>query len=124
MLTGSVAPSLEAHLSITVHGPGGQVTATAVIDTGFTSALALPLELVGQLQLPQLGSTRVVLADGSEAAADDYQAEVDWGPVRAGVRVVALGDVPLVGLPLLHGYRLTIDVRAGGDVTIEPIPTG
>ena len=53
---------------------------------------------------------------------DVYDASIEWdGQVRP-ILVLEADDVPLIGMALLYGSRLTIDVVDGGAVTIEPLP--
>jgi hypothetical protein len=54
---------------------------------------------------------------------DLYQAELigDGGP-RA-VRVLAAEGMPLVGMSLLEGYHLSVDVVVGGEVRVERRPS-
>jgi predicted aspartyl protease len=64
---------------------------------------------------------RGLLADGSEAVLDVYEVVVDWDGHRHRVPADSADIDPLVGMSLLRGYRLRIDVMAGGNVTVEAI---
>lgn len=58
----------EALLTLTVASPdptGRMVEVAATLDTGFTADLALPADVIGTLQLPELGTVDVALADGA-----------------------------------------------------------
>lgn len=63
-----------------------------------------------------------MLADGSSRRVQSYAAEVRWGGVWRPVAAPAVGAEALVGMALLHGHRLEVDVVAGGPVGIRPIP--
>jgi clan AA aspartic protease len=91
-----------------------------VIDTGFTGSVTLPLSLITSLGLPRAGWGKAILADGSRIAFDLYEATVIWdGQPR---RVFAHeAPSPLIGMKLLHGSELRIQVIDGGDVTIAPL---
>jgi clan AA aspartic protease len=92
------------------------------IDTGFAGFLALPRALIVQLNLPLLAEIDLELADGSLIARPCYEARVIWqGQVRA-VRAFDLGREAIVGINFLWGHRLTIDIKVGGDVTVDPLP--
>jgi hypothetical protein len=59
------------------------------------------------------------LADGSECLFDVYSAEVGWDRKRLRILVDEADTDPLVGMALLAGYELTIEVREGGTVMIK-----
>lgn len=52
-----------------------------------------------------------------------YAASVLWLGEQRSVRVFEMGDKPLVGMRMLAGSRVTMDVIDGGPVTIEPFAT-
>lgn len=125
MITGFVTPELEAVLSIELRGLNGQSQAVpAAIDTGFDGVLALPESVIERLDFPFLGIEKVVLADGSRTVLATFAATVVWHgkPLRV-VAMEAEGGA-LVGMALLYGSRLTMDVLEGGPVRIEMIEPG
>jgi predicted aspartyl protease len=66
---------------------------------------------------------RFTLADGSECVFDTYVAKVAWdGKVRTILVEEADAD-PLVGMRLLRGHELKMQVRARGKVTIKRLPS-
>jgi len=92
---------------------------TAIVDTGYSAALSLPPALIAALGLPWQCCDRGILADGSEALFDVYEARVLWdGKVRR-ILVDEADSDPLLGMALLHGYELKIQVRSRGKVTIK-----
>lgn len=118
MITGTVS-SNEARFSLLVSGAGGEEREVeAVIDTGFNGFLTLPPEQVAALALPRLGSGRAILANGSEAVFDIHEVTVRWDGQLITVEADACGACPLVGMALLEGYKLRIEVVDGGRVTI------
>lgn len=120
MLTGRVTPAREAVVPVAVHGRGGRrVETEAAIDTGFTGDLTLPPHVVSELELPLAGSTVAILADGRTASLDWFEAAVEWhGELREAAVIRADGGV-LLGMGLLEGSRVTLDVMEGGIVTIR-----
>ena len=62
-----------------------------------------------------------MLADGTSCSYDNFGAEVEWHGNKRGVLVSALGNEALVGMVLLAGHRLTVDVEPGGEVTVQPL---
>lgn len=119
MISGVVNRANEAVVSLTVRGPMGRsATVAAVIDTGFDGALSLPTELAAALQLPLRRSAIAILGDGSEAGYNLYRATVFWDGEARAITVAALDSEPLIGMGLLAGYRLTMQVIPGGQVEI------
>jgi clan AA aspartic protease len=123
MIHGTVDADLAATISIRVEGPGGQGhDVTAIIDTGLFGWLVLPLSLIRTLGLPWLTQTPALLADGSTVLLDDYEATVIWDGTPI-IAPVGEGDIPpLVGLELLRGYDLHIELIDGGSVTLNKRP--
>ena len=111
----------EPQIDVAVAGFNLQFkTVAAVVDTGFTGALALSSEVVRELGLTHQDERPVRLATGTQTVYV-YGAVVSWfGQLRA-VPVHETDDRPLVGNMLLTNCRLTIDFREGGDVTIQPL---
>ena len=100
---------------------GDQQSVEAIIDTGFDGWLSLPPSLIAALGLPWRRRSRALLADGSETLFDIYEGLVGWD---AGVRRIPIDEAnaaPLVGMALLNGYELNVQVRTGGKVTIQPL---
>ena len=123
MMTGRVNADLEPLLRLTVHDAGGQPhEVEAVIDTGFNGFLTLPPALIAALGLPWLCRQQGQLADGSLMAFDVYVATVDWHGQPRSVEDEAADAQPLLGMALLQGSELRIEVLPGGGVTIAQLP--
>jgi clan AA aspartic protease len=122
MIRGVVNARREAVLTLRVVGPAGEIDVSAVIDTGFTGTLTLPLAVVTTLGLAWSSRGSAILADGTEGEFDVYAAEVEWGGSRRGVLVSAVGSEALLGMTLLAGHGLWVEVVSGGVVEIRPLP--
>jgi len=89
------------------------------IDTGFTGDLVLPQQHIDGLALPQSGTVKAILADGSQVALKTYTCLIDWFREERHLEVVANeGEYPLLGVGLLLGLDLRISYRSG-EITIE-----
>jgi clan AA aspartic protease len=119
MITG-VVQSGEGRIRLTVKGRAGQEQEIeAVIDTGYTASLTLPPAVIQALGLRWQTLDRCKLADGSICLFDVYEAKVVWdGKVRQ-MLVDEADAEPLVGMRLLKGYKLEMEVRYRGKVTIK-----
>lgn len=122
MIVGSVNSDREAIVRLMIVGPQGREREVeAIVDTGYTGYLTLPSGLASDLELPFLMQGSAILADGSEILFDIHEAMVDW----AGRRRRALIDIAesdsLLGMELLHGHELAVQVIAGGTVALHEL---
>jgi clan AA aspartic protease len=118
-----VVQAREARIDVIVRGAGGREREVeAVIDTGFTGSLTLPPSLVAALRLRWRKADRGILADGSECLFDAYEADVLWDGQTIAVLVNETDATPLIGMTLLDGYELKVQVRSSGKVTLKPLP--
>jgi len=89
------------------------------VDTGFDGWLSLPSALISRLQLAWDRRGRAVLADGSESIFDIYKAKVIWDDRFLDIPVDEADSDPLLGMSLMEGYELTVQVTDGGTVTLK-----
>jgi len=123
MMTGTVNADLERLLPLTVRDASGQPNGVdAVIDTGFNGFLTLPPALVATLALPWPCRQQGQLADGSVQDFDVYVATVGWDGKPRSVEVEAVDAQPLIGMALLRGSELRMQVIPGGSVTVVGPP--
>ena len=121
---GVVNARMEAVLRLRVRGPdGAEAEIDAVVDTGYTGSLTLPASLATSLGLARRSGGRAVLADGSSRRFDTYAAEVAWVGSWRGVVASAIGDEALVGMGLLTGHELRVEVVEGGAVVVGLLPS-
>jgi clan AA aspartic protease len=120
MITGIVTKWREAVLDIELGGVDAQAeTVTATIDTGFDGFLALPSQIISQLGFPFLGLQDVILADGSTAALAFHEATIVWHGMAIRVDALEAEGGSLIGMALLEGCNLNIDIVENGLVRIE-----
>lgn len=106
----------RALVSILVRPPGANSfhKIHVWIDTGFNGELVLPQQQIDEFRLPESGTIKAVLADGSEVALRRYFCLVKWFGVERELEVIANdGEFPLLGFGLLTGYDLYISYRSG-----------
>ena len=122
MIHGQVNANQEIILSLQVRGPNERTAdIESALDTGFNGFLTLPPELVSVLQLPFWETSEFTLGDGNNVAFNVHIATVLWDGQERDVFVLAAEGGPLLGMSLLYGFRLTIDVVDGGSVIIEAL---
>lgn len=122
MISGRVNSRLEAVISLSVIGSQGEVREVeAVIDTGFSDYLTLPVEVVTALGLSSIGVEQLTLADGSEITADLCPVTIIWDGQPRAVEADTLESEVLVGMATLKGYELNASIVVGGRVTIKSL---
>ncbi len=122
MMFDVVNNNCEAIIKVAVGRVGSpKTTVEAVIDTGFTSFLSLPLSTITNLGLPWHYRDVGTLGDGSEVVFEIYKATVIWNGQSQVIDVAASDADPLVGMGLLYGFKLQIEAIEGGAVIIEAL---
>ena len=123
MLTGTVSDDLQAWVSMELLAESGElVSIDVVLDTGFNGQLALSTSIIQQLELLEDISRLAVTATGDRVSLATYRGTVLWDEQPRIVEVVQADSEPLLGMELLLGCRVTLDVRGGGAVTIDSLP--
>ena len=122
MIEGAVNADFEAVIPVTIQGPSGQIrTVDAVVDTGFNQFLTLPPRLLAELGLVSAGTAPILLADGSEVRMEVYQVTLLWDQLLRRIDIFAAESTSFVGMRLLRGHNLHIDVLPGGRVAINAL---
>lgn len=120
MIRGELNAEREAVVPVTVRAVGGrEISLQAIIDTGFSGYLTLPPEQVADLELPFVERRAYVLGDNQEREFDVHAVIVNWDGNDRGILTLSSDGPPTVGMALLYGFRLLIDVVDGGEVTVE-----
>lgn len=123
MICGIVNARHQAFARLKLRGPTGvESELNFLIDTGFSSALALPHTTVQTLGLVRQSTAKARLADGSVRPLELFAAEVEWCGVWQAVVVSDMGDEPILGMQVLVGHALRVEVTDGGTVEISPLP--
>ena len=121
MMTGKVTGNLDAVIEMEVVGSDQREKIEAVIDTGFYGFLVLPSDLISRLTLQRIGNQPAFLGDGNEVDFDIYLATVLWDGEKREVTALESDAGPLVGMSLLYGSRVILDVINDGDVSINAL---
>lgn len=122
MISGWVNTFREAVVRLPLRSSQSEEQAIeAVIDTGFNGYLTLPPDLIAEFDLPFLRSGRAVLGDGSAVTFDIHEAEILWEGQPRRIPVDAADTDPLLGMGLLYGHELNVQVIEGGDVLVRTL---
>jgi clan AA aspartic protease len=121
MITGIVV-DYEAIIRISICGSDGQIyERDASIDTGFDGWLSLPADFIAMLGLAWKRRGIAELADGSKSIFDVYEANVIWDEKMLTIPIDEANSEPLIGMSLMEGYELTIQVVNGGIVMLKKL---
>jgi clan AA aspartic protease len=122
MIRWTVSSKLEGFVRLRLRGPADvEVDVDALVDSGFTSSLALPKATIASLGLVHRRSGKGKLADGSIRRFNIFAAELAWDGRWRPVTVYEAGDQTLLGTRLIVGHRLQMDIVPGGTVEITPL---
>jgi clan AA aspartic protease len=122
VIEGRVTAHREALVSLSLRsGQGEEHAIEAVIDTGYDGFLTVPPDLIEQLGLPYLRSSRAILGDGSVIEFDIHEVTVIWNDRLRRIPVDAADVAPLLGMGLLYGHELKIEVIEEGSVHIRSL---
>ncbi len=121
MIRGEVNAAYEAVVTLPLQDPEGRTrNIEAVVDTGYSGFLTLPPGLVDELGLPFAYVGQAILANDAEVDFDVHYVTVLWDGEPREIEADATGSTALVGMLLLHGHTLNIEVESGGRVVIDP----
>jgi clan AA aspartic protease len=121
MIHGIIDWKFEATLQLAIGDKNSLKMIDAIIDTGFDGFLMLPATAIHNLGLLPYSKEKIKLADGTICISDVYRSCVLWDGDYKMIDIHAhIGEmIPLVGMSLLRGYRIQIDVVQGGEVTLQ-----
>jgi len=122
VIKGRVNIHREALVPLTLRGSQGDEHEIEVaIDTGYNGFLTLPPDLIALLGLPFLRSSRAILGDGSTVEFDIHEATLIWNGSAQRIPVDAADVSPLLGMSLLYGHELNIEVIEDGNALIRAL---
>ncbi len=90
-----------------------------ILATGFNGTLSLPPNLIVMLGIEVEYQTNVLLGDNVPARLNTFTGHILWHERLRAVPILESRGAPLVGMRLLAGSQLTVQIRNGGDVQID-----
>ncbi len=79
----------------------------------------LPDAVINDLGLSSEGKITVTLTTGEESQVDYYITRALWRGELNWIKVIGSIDRSLLGMEMLRGNRLAMDVWQGGEVVVE-----
>jgi clan AA aspartic protease len=124
MITGIINADFEPIIPLSICGSDGKVyTQEAIVDTGFNGWLSLSPDLIAELNLKWKRRGRAILGDGTECVFDVYEAVLVWDGNMLTIPIDEADSEPLVGMSLMEGHQLTVQVFEGGHVELIKVDT-
>jgi len=118
MITGTVV-NRHAYITVPISSAAGRGNIEFVLDTGFTGVITLPPAACTALALPLARYQPSYLADSSSVLLEVYIATLLWNNEERDVEVLALEGAPLIGMTMLEGHEIHLQIADGGLVRIE-----
>ena len=121
-MKGKVNGQREAIVRLRIEGSRKKrITVAGIIDTGYDGMLTLPKKIIRSLKLPPVGQNEAELANGQVVSFDTYEAVVHWSGRKLRIGVDEAQTDPLIGMGLLDGFELMVQVKPRGKVTIAKL---
>jgi clan AA aspartic protease len=122
MIIGIVNADFEPIIPLSICRSDGKIyTQEAIVDTGFNGWLSLPPDLITELNLKWKRRGRAILGDGTECVFDVYETVLVWDGNMLTIPIDEADSEPLVGMSLMEGYQLTVQVFEGGHVELSKV---
>jgi clan AA aspartic protease len=122
MIIGIVNMDFEPIITLSICSHDGKVyPQDVIVDTGFNGWLSLPPDLITKLNLKWKRRGRAILGDGSECVFDVYEAVLVWDGNMLTIPIDEADSEPLLGMSLMEGYQLVVEVFEGGRVEISKV---
>lgn len=122
MLRGRVAQNWQTRVTLDLLSLDGRFQSVeAILDTGFTGDLLLPPDIMRQLDLLPGMEIDGQLADGQEIRLHSWRGVALWYGRQRNILILEAKGEPLLGMNLLRGSRVTLDVVVDGSVTIDEL---
>ncbi len=125
MVTGRViahGANLQPVAEVFVYGQSNtRARVQAVVDTGFTQHLTLPVNAITTLNLEFAFKEKLTMANDEPINIDVYTASIDWDGRTRQVEVHSAEGDPLIGMAMLRDHDLHIRAIPDGSVSIEPL---
>ena len=120
MMHGQVNSRYQAMISLTMYtANGAEITFPDVlIDTGSDAEVVASASVIQLLGLYYLEPIDLLQADDEAVTVAMFLGEILWNGSRRRVKVVRTGESLLIGMGLLRGHQMNMDIRPGGSVQI------
>lgn len=113
----------QVRAEVEVQGLYKSVPYGAIIDTGFTGGMVLPIFVAVDIGLEKVGASTVTLADGSVMTLPTFLCKLKLGTKTFDVATIVMGSDILIGIEALKNHRVCISTGTGNVVVEEAATT-
>lgn len=113
----------QVRVEVDVIGKYKTVPYGAVLDTGFTGGLVLPIFVAVDIGLDKVGASTVTLADGSIMTVPTFLAQIKLGSKTIDVATIIMGSDILLGVEAIKNHRICISTGTGQVVVEDAVST-
>lgn len=113
----------QVRVEIEVQGLYKRVPYGAIVDTGFTGGMVLPLFVAVDIGLEKVGASTVTLADGTVMTLPTFLTQIKLGNKTFDVATIVMGSDILIGIEALSNHRICISTGTGNVVVEEAATT-
>ena len=123
MMEGTVSSSLQPLLPLKIYAPTDMgLEVIALIDTGFSGCLTLPIEEIKAMELAFDRRETYTVGDNEDVLFELYTgAKVRWHKSEKDVVVMAVDGEAVLGMELMRDSRLMVEAKIGGRVQISTL---
>ncbi len=108
----------QVRIEVEIQGLYKKIPYGAILDTGFSGGLLLPLITAVEVGLEKTGGGNVVLADGTIKTLPIFLCKVKMGGKINDVSTIVMGNDVLIGMELITGYQVCV-ASGKGQVSVE-----
>lgn len=124
-MTNSIIAGIDSknniRIEIKIKGLYKTISYGAVLDTGYSGGVVLPLVTAVDIGLEKVGAMNVTLADGTIKTLPTFLADVVLGGHSQDATVLVMGTDVLIGMELIEKYQVCIAPYSG---TVDITPAG
>ena len=103
----------NVRIEVEVQGLYKKTTYGAVLDTGYSGGVVLPLVIAVDLGLEKVGAANITLADGSIDTYPTFLCRVSLGGHTQEATTLVMGNEILIGMELVSNYNVCIAPYSG-----------
>ena len=109
----------QVRAEVEIQGLYKTVPYGAIVDTGFTGGLVLPVFVAVDIGLEKVGASTITLADGSVMTLPTFLCKLKMGTKTFDVATIIMGSDILIGIEALKNHRICISAGTGNVVVEE-----
>jgi len=96
-------------VAVSLKGKFGATRETAIIDTGYTGGVVIPLETALKIGMDKVGEGIIELADGTNKTTEIFTVGTTINGVEKDTTALVMGNEVLVGMAAIQPFRVCVD---------------